>query len=656
MNFKKISALALASVTALSCSFGNTGSVSAADYREVIFEGTEVNGGDVIRGVDVSSVISLEKSGVVFRDDSGNPQDIFLTLKNAGVNYIRVRIWNNPYDGSGKTYGGGSNDINTAVEIAERCSKYGLKMLIDFHYSDFWADPGKQKAPKAWQNMNISQKCSAVSEFTTDCLKKISAAGAEIGMVQIGNETNTGLCGEKDWKNICSIMNAGSSAVRSFDRKILVAVHFTNPEKNGNLDYLAGTLKNNSVDYDVFASSYYPYWHGTMSNLTSVLSNIADKYGKYVMVAETSWANTFKDSDMYANTIGDNASLGSFVNYEVSVQGQINEVTDVFRAVSAVGSKGIGAFYWEPAWITVGNEYSHNFSLWEKEGSGWATKAAGEYDADAANYFGGSSVDNQALFSQDGKPLDSLYVFSHIKSGKSDTTPEKNLISNPGFESGETGWRLENTTSGEYSKFEINNEMVRTGSKAAHWYSPNAFEYTGLYAEYRAPETGTYEFSAYIAGEKNRYRSLISINGEHSAFDEGETVTYDKWEKSAVNFAARKGDTIGIWIEINGESGAYGSVDDCSLYFKAQENTNGPVTDNPPADTPVKDEPEKAPEKGDINADSQVNAADFAVLLKYMSGDSEISSLESAESADMNSDLLINIADLVLLKNRILMN
>ncbi len=681
MKHKRIAALTAASVLALSC-FSYTGTAFAAvQYKDVTFSGLTVNGGEAIAGVDISSVIALEKSGVVFKDKDGNPQDIFLTLKDAGVNYIRVRIWNKPETNSGVTYGGGANDINTAVEIAKRCSKYGLKLLVDFHYSDFWADPGKQKAPKEWANYSVDQKCSAISSFTSDSLKKLKATGAEIGMVQVGNETTTGLCGEKDWKNICALMNAGSKAVRQFDKNILVAVHFTNPEKSGNYEWLAGNLKTYGVDYDVFASSYYPYWHGTPQNLTNVLGNIARKYNKYVIVAETSWANTFEDSDNFANTIGDESSLGNYVSYPVSVQGQTDALTNVFDAVAKIGPKGIGAFYWEPAWITVGDNYEHNLSLWERDGSGWATKASGEYDEDGGKWFGGSSVDNQALFSQDGRPLDSLYVYSHIKSDKN-TQPEEqkdNLLDNPGFEDGDSGWKLENTTTGEYAKFEVNGEMTRTGSYAAHWYSANAFQYTGLYAEYTAPETGSYVFTDWLAGEKTSYKTMISINGSAVKDDTGSVTSYDNWQESTVEFSAQKGDTIGIWIELNGEAGGYGSVDDCELYLKKQasvpspspEPTVSPAPQSPePANTPdpgpspeptPTTDPETPPTlvsiddpiKGDINEDRKVNASDLIVLLSYMQNTSSFSETE-AKQADMDYNEKINIIDLLYLKERIL--
>ena len=189
---------------------------------------------DFIMGMDVSSVIALENSGVTYYDYEGNEADLFSVLAQSGINYIRVRVWNDPYDENGNGYGGGNCDINTAVEIGKRANKYGMKLLVDFHYSDFWADPGKQMVPKAWKDLSIEDKSIALYEYTRDCLKKLKDAKVKVGMVQIGNETNGAMCGEKVWMNIIyQLMASGSKAVREVYPDALVAVHFANPEKEG---------------------------------------------------------------------------------------------------------------------------------------------------------------------------------------------------------------------------------------------------------------------------------------------------------------------------------------------------------------------------------------------------------------------------------------
>jgi arabinogalactan endo-1,4-beta-galactosidase len=306
---------------------------------------------DFIGGVDVSSVLSLEASGVVFRHADGTPGDLFAILAESGVTDVRVRVWNDPFDAAGNGYGGGDVDVDRAIEIAKRATDAGLGVLVDFQYSDFWADPAKQQAPKAWAGLTADETATKVSEFTRDAVRRLVAAGVELKMVQIGNETNNGVAGVTGWDDMAKVFSAGSAAVRAESPGTLVALHFTNPERAGFYANVAAQLASRGVEYDVFASSYYPFWHGTTANLTSVLAQIADTYGKKVMVAETSWAYTLEDGDGHGNVID---LPSEATQYPISVQGQANAVRDVVQAVADVGDAGIGVFYWEPAWLPVG--------------------------------------------------------------------------------------------------------------------------------------------------------------------------------------------------------------------------------------------------------------------------------------------------------------
>ena len=386
---------------------------------------------DFILGMDASSVIAEEQSGVKYYNFNGEEQDVFRTLAESGVNYIRVRVWNDPYDENGNGYGGGNNDVEKAVEIGKRATKYGMKLLVNFHYSDFWADPAKQMVPKAWKGMDIETKKQALYEYTRDSLTKLKEAKVDVGMVQIGNETNGAMCGETIWFNIQQLMQEGSRAIREIFPEALVAVHFANPEKVTNYTSYASKLAYYNIDYDVFASSYYPYWHGTRENLSSLLSGIATTYNKKVMVMETSYAYTGEDTDFSGNTIGD----GSVVTkeYPYTVQGQANSVRNVIDTVAHT-TGGIGVVYWEGTWITVGtSSWEENSAKWEKYGSGWASSYASGYDPnDAGKYYGGCAVDNQAFFDAEGKPLESLKVFNLVKYGnevepKADAIEDVNL-------------------------------------------------------------------------------------------------------------------------------------------------------------------------------------------------------------------------------------
>ncbi len=377
---------------------------------------------DFILGMDASCVPSLEAGGVRYYDHEGTEKDVYQILAENGINYIRVRVWNDPFDQEGRGYGGGNCDIENAIAIGKRATEYGMKLLVNFHYSDFWADPGKQMVPKAWQGMKMEEKAQALYEYTRDSLQKLVKAGIDVGMVQIGNETNGAMCGENSsslggWKNIMELMKAGSKAVREVCPEALVAVHFANPEKAESYESYGKNLDYYQVDYDVFASSYYPFWHGTLENLSQVLSKIATTYNKKVMVAETSYAFTADDSDFYGNTIGEGG--GIVKDYPFTQQGQANLVRDVIDTVANKTAGGMGVFYWEGTWISAGGKnYEENFLLWEKHGSGWASSYARQYDPeDAGKWYGGCAVDNQAFFDATGRATEALKVFALVREG-----------------------------------------------------------------------------------------------------------------------------------------------------------------------------------------------------------------------------------------------
>ena len=419
-NHKRLAAAAILAAALLLAACGS-GTTSPKEERTAVSSDSlyvkkiENLPEDFILGMDVSSVLAEERSGVKYYDFDGTEKDLFAILAEYGINTIRVRVWNDPYDSAGRGYGGGNNDVDAAVEIGRRATANGMKLLVDFHYSDFWADPGKQYAPKAWAGMTIEEKTEATYAFTKESLEKLRDAGVDVGMVQLGNETNGAMAGEKNWFRIQYLMGAGAKAVREVYPEALVAVHFANPENAESYESYARKLDYYSLDYDVFATSYYPYWHGTLENLASVLGGIAEQYGKKVMVMETSYAFTPDDTDFSGNTISDGSAVVK--NYPYTVQGQANSVRDVIETVNSIG--GIGVVYWEGAWITVGtNSWEENHEKWERDGSGWASSYAAEYDPrDAGQYYGGSAVDNQAFFDASGRALESLKLFSLLRTG-----------------------------------------------------------------------------------------------------------------------------------------------------------------------------------------------------------------------------------------------
>ena len=390
---------------------------------------------DYIMGMDLSSYISLRQSGVVFRDHDGNEiddQTFFNALKSYGITHTRVRVWNDPYDADRNGYGGGNCDLDKAKTIGKWSTEAGLGVLIDFQYSDFWADSGKQQAPKEWAGLSLDEKAAKIKEFTRDSLTELIEAGADVDMVQIGNETTNGLAGETDADAMCTLFQAASEGVSEVEEEISeeikTVLHLADPKETGQLAEWAARLQTNGVDYDILATSYYPYRNGTLENLKSQLQTVRETYGKDVMVAETGYAYTLEDSDGQENTVraGSNDSMDTEKDYAFTPQGQADFLRDLMAAVNEAG--GLGVFYWEPAWITTGDttgltgaEYEErvgvNKHLWENYGSGWASGCAAAYDTDYAGAPYGSKVDNQAMFYPDGSPVESINVWKYVRTG-----------------------------------------------------------------------------------------------------------------------------------------------------------------------------------------------------------------------------------------------
>ena len=388
------------------------------EWSDVFVEPVAGISDDFIRGMDASAVLSVEKSGAKYYGYDGKEQDVFETLAESGVNYIRLRVWNDPYDENGNGYGGGDNDVATAIELGKRATQYGMKVNIDFHYSDFWADPKRQHAPKAWEGMSADEKADALYDFTKESLTQILDAGVDVGMVQVGNEINNGMSGETDVPAVMGLLSAGSRAVReiadSYGKDIQIVLHYTNIEDNEEVDTMAANLKEYGVDYDIFGLSYYPFWDGTNENMQNVAKNIMDRYGKKVVIAETSYCYTEKDGDGFGNSF--DGIEDAVDGYAPTVQSQATMIRDICAAANEVGV--LGVFYWEGTWIPVGSEDQDNSALWEKYGSGWASSYSAEYDPDDAGlYSGGCSWDNQAMFDFTGHPLPSLNVFRYLKDG-----------------------------------------------------------------------------------------------------------------------------------------------------------------------------------------------------------------------------------------------
>jgi|AKYZ01.1.fsa_nt_gi Arabinogalactan endo-1,4-beta-galactosidase len=527
---------------------------------------------DFILGTDASSVISLEDSGVTFYDFDGNEQDVFKTMSESGVNYIRVKIWNDPYDNEGNGYGGGNSDLEKAIQIGKRATQYNMKLLVNFHYSDFWADPGRQNPPKAWENMPIDEKSEALYNFTFESLQELRAHGIDIGMVQVGNETTgQGIAGETSLDNKIKLYQAGTQAVRDFDSDVRIILHFTNPEKGHPYFYTKEVY--GLVDFDIVATSFYSVWHGSLRDLANQLNKIVEEFDKEVMVAETAYPYTLKDGDDQKNIISD-ASQVAGSGYEISPNGQANSFRDIVDLVNndIHNEKGVGVFYWENTWIPIneglGNRET-NMPIWEEFGAGWATKAATFYDrspygghATLDNY-GGNEVDNQAMFDFAGHPLQSLKVFEYVYTGHNeDDTEIVNLLRNGSFEDA------------DMSMYDISapyvtrrQETPLTGMHSLHFWNRGKVDFT---AEQKVKlPAGSYQFVLNLqGGDVGDEADIYAYVRDDNNIIDKESLNvkgWQVWQKATITFTIDADTEVAVGLAVNAAAGAWGTTDDWSL-------------------------------------------------------------------------------------------
>ncbi|BAC69034.1 arabinogalactan endo-1,4-beta-galactosidase [Streptomyces avermitilis] len=338
-----------------------------------------------IKGSDISSLAKSEAFGGVYKTGSGTTGDALTILKSAGMNYARLKVWVNPADGY--------NNKTRVLAMAKRVKAQGMKLLVDFHYSDTWADPGAQSKPAAWAGHSYSQLKTDVYNHTYDVLSALKSQGTTADMVQIGNEINGGMLwseGSTDnWPQLAGLLNSGYSATKAVSSSTVVALHLA---KGGDL---AGTRAwfdkavAGGVNFDAIGLSYYGYWHGSLYDFQTTLDDAASRYGKPVFLAETAYPFRLDSDDSLTNQIDTTGELVS--GYAATTAGQSAWLRDVMNIVEAVpNGRGLGVFYWEATWTAV-------------TGNGWDP-------ADAAS---GNGWENQALFGYDDKALPAMTLFSH---------------------------------------------------------------------------------------------------------------------------------------------------------------------------------------------------------------------------------------------------
>jgi arabinogalactan endo-1,4-beta-galactosidase len=340
-----------------------------------------------IAGADFSHLTKNEEHGAVYRYASGGRVDPVKLMAANGVNYARFKVWVNP--------AGGFNDKADTLVKAKRASAAGMKLLIDFHYSDTWADPGKQYKPAAWADLPFDQLKQALYDHTYDVLSALRAQGTPADMVQVGNEINPGMLwpdgrtySPDNWDNLAQLLKAGAAAVKASTPAAKVVLHLAEGGKNAQHRWWFDSAIARGVEFDVIGLSHYTYWHGTLGALQRNMLDLTARYGKPVMVVETAYGFTSAENDQEKNIF--TAQHAASAGWPATPQGQAEALRDIFNTVAAVPG-ALGVFYWEPTWTAV-------------QGAGW----------DPADPSSGDGWENQALFDYNGRALPALKVFKEF--------------------------------------------------------------------------------------------------------------------------------------------------------------------------------------------------------------------------------------------------
>ncbi|MCU1519337.1 MAG: Arabinogalactan endo,4-beta-galactosidase [Pseudarthrobacter sp.] len=351
-----------------------------------------------VRGADLSNLVKNEDKGAVYFDAKGRQVDAVEAFADAGANLVRLKVWVNPADGY--------NTTNEVVASAKRAKAAGMKVLVDFHYSDRWTDPGAQGMPAAWVGLSPQAVADAVYAHTFEVLTALKDAGATADSVQVGNEINPGMLwplGQTwdvnpsdsvtgaQWDNLGLFLSAGSRAAKDVSAETDVILHLTNINNGiGGLTWWFDEVTKRGVPFDTIGLSYYGFWHGSMADLQHAITTLSARYDRDVIVVENSYPFTLEDDavDPWENVIRSQDQL--VPGYPATPEGQAAN----FRAVqdvvaSAPGGRGLGVVSWEPAWTAV-------------PGNGW----------DPADPTTGNAWENQAMFDFEGRALPALREYA----------------------------------------------------------------------------------------------------------------------------------------------------------------------------------------------------------------------------------------------------
>ncbi len=327
-----------------------------------------------IKGADISFLQEVEANGGVFTE-GGAPMDAIDILTGHGFNYARLRIWHSP--------SGGYNDLAHTLVMARRAKQRNLGLLLDIHYSDTWADPGKQHKPASWAGLSFPALKDSVYEYTRGVVAELKAQDTTPDMVQIGNEIICGMlwdegrvCGGWDipgqWEKLGGLVAEGIRGVRDATDpadSVRIVIHVDRGGDMAGSIWFFDRLLAEGIDFDVIGQSFYPWWHGTLGDLEANLDTLAGRYGKDIAIVETAYPWTLGWHDDEHNMVGLPEHLHD--GYPATVEGQGLFLSDLMEVVAGVReSRGLGIFYWAPDWISSPGKGSawENVALFDFEG------------------------------------------------------------------------------------------------------------------------------------------------------------------------------------------------------------------------------------------------------------------------------------------------
>ncbi len=324
---------------------------------------------EFIKGMDISFLPEMLDRGAIFSDQYGNERNVFALLQENGVNSIRLRLWNEPENVPASK---GYCNLEHTIKMAKKIKEYEMSFFLNFHYSDWWADPGKQEKPKAWKDLSFEELIRAVYEYTKEVLMQLDAENVFPDMVQIGNEIRSGMLfpdGEvPNYKELTQLINAGIQGVRDVagSRHTKIVIHL---DQGGRYFYLRDwfdqVFSNGLMDFDIIGVSYYPFWHGTFGEFKETLVNLVDRYHKPIVIAETAHAWRLTENGF----VGEKQE--EIAGFRATPEDQHKVIDLVMNITASLKEEmGIGIYYWEPVVLPLGDTggWSSNMGVFSEEG------------------------------------------------------------------------------------------------------------------------------------------------------------------------------------------------------------------------------------------------------------------------------------------------